>query len=88
MVFDNDATARANVVYAFYDSSQALIAGSMSYGSTYTADSTSWQQLTRTTGAAPAGTAWVYIGTRVYGQPNDSATGGTLYLDDVSATSQ
>jgi len=81
--YDNNNSARANIVYTWLDSSQAPI-GSTFYGSTYTTDQAAWQSLTTETPVSPANAAYVVVGTRVYGQSGGTATGGYFHMDDVS----
>lgn len=80
--FDDDASARANVIYAFFDENEAQI-GATSYGGTYTADLDVWQNITRDV-TAPAGAVTLKASTRVYAQSGGQATGGSVVLDDVA----
>ncbi len=80
--YDNDATAAGNVSYAFYDATQAII-GTATYDQGRTADKTTWQEMTLAP-TAPANAAFMKVMMRVYG----TATGGFVYLDDVTITKQ
>jgi competence protein ComEC len=80
--YDRDTSARGNVIYTFYDASNAIV-GSTSFGGVYTADSPSWQNITRQV-TAPANATSVRVSTRVYSQSGGAATGGSIVLDDVA----
>ncbi len=82
--YDNDANGRGTLYYSFYDASKAQI-GSTVYPGTYTTDQADWQTITASP-TSPAGAAYLTIGTRVYQQTGGTATGGFVYLDDVTVT--
>jgi beta-lactamase superfamily II metal-dependent hydrolase len=80
--FDNDVSARANVVYAFFDANGAQV-GATSFGGVYTTDQNVWQNIVRSV-TAPVGAVTMRVGTRVYAQSGGAAIGGSVVLDDVA----
>ena len=80
--FDQDPSARGNVIYTWYDANGAPL-GATSYGGTYSADLPTWQNITRAV-TAPATAASIRISTRVYAQSGGAATGGSFVVDDVA----
>ncbi len=81
---DTDPSARGNVIYTFFDASNAIV-GSTSFGGVYTADSPQWQNISRLV-TAPANATTMRVSTRVYSQSGGAATGGSIVLDDVAVT--
>jgi len=83
---DNDATARANVSYQWFDAAGVAV-GAAVYGSAYTTDMATWQELTVTTAAAPATAVSIKVFTRIYAV-GTVKTGGFVNLDDATITKQ
>lgn len=77
---DDTVDARGRLVYQFYAADGTALANA-SYGD-YTVDGADWQQLTATV-TAPADAAFVRVATRIY-KDAGAATGGFVYLDDVT----
>ncbi|TNF35354.1 MAG: MBL fold metallo-hydrolase [Deltaproteobacteria bacterium] len=80
--YDDDGSARANVIYAFFDESDNQL-GASSYGGTYTSDMDVWQNITRDV-TAPDGAVSIRVSTRIYTQSGGQPTGGSVVLDDVA----
>ena len=86
--FDDNTNARGSLYYSFYNASQVMI-GSIFYTNIYTDDDPiNWQTISATP-TAPAGAAFLRVGTRVYKNASGgTVTGGFVYLDDVMVVKQ
>ncbi|HOW52088.1 MAG TPA: thrombospondin type 3 repeat-containing protein [bacterium] len=82
--YDNDVNGRATLYYSFYNASKVMI-GSTVYTNKFTTDQADWQTITASP-TSPASAAYITLGTRVYQQTGGTATGGFVYLDDVTIT--
>jgi hypothetical protein len=82
-VLDNDAGGRARLWIRFRDSGGSLLNTSTSLGSSYSADSPSWQQLTIAETAAPADAVTAEFQVRFYDVAGWPGT-ATIYVDDAS----
>ena len=81
--YDNDPTARSGLISQWYDADGvSLGAAVFPGGDGYTVDRDEWQLRERTV-TAPEGAAFVRVAVRVYAEAG-AATGGVIYLDDVT----
>jgi len=79
--YDNNPDGSGRLVCHFYDAAKTYLAST--YDADYTANSTTWQEMTMTCSNTTA--SYVRVGTRIY-KGSGPATGGFVYLDDVTIT--
>jgi len=79
--YDNNPDGSGRLACHFYDANKNYL--TTTYDTDYTADSTSWQEMTLPCSHSTA--VYVRVGTRVY-KGSGPTTGGFVYLDDMTIT--
>jgi len=79
--YDNNPDGSGRLACHFYDANKNYL--TTTYDTDYTADSTSWQEMTLPSSHSTA--VYVRVGTRVY-KGSGPTTGGFVYLDDMTIT--